>query len=39
VKVLATGGVSETLAAMQAGTVNAGILSAPVTLRARTMGY
>ena len=39
VKVLATGGVSETLAAMQAGTVDAGILSAPVTLRARTMGY
>jgi NitT/TauT family transport system substrate-binding protein len=39
VKVLATGGVSETLAAMQAGTVNAGILSAPVTLRARNMGY
>jgi ABC-type nitrate/sulfonate/bicarbonate transport system substrate-binding protein len=39
VKVLATGGVSETLAAMQAGTVNAGILSAPLTLRARTMGY
>jgi len=39
VKVLATGGVSETLAAMQAGTVHAGILSAPVTLRARTLGY
>jgi ABC-type nitrate/sulfonate/bicarbonate transport system substrate-binding protein len=39
VKVLATGGVSETLAAMQAGTVNAGILSAPVTLRARNIGY
>jgi ABC-type nitrate/sulfonate/bicarbonate transport system substrate-binding protein len=39
VKVLATGGVPETLAGMQAGTVNAGILSAPVTLRARKMGY
>ena len=39
VKILATGGVSETLAAMQAGTVNAGILSAPVTLHARNMGY
>ena len=39
VKVLATGGVSETLAAKQAGTVNAGILSAPVTLRARNMGH
>jgi NitT/TauT family transport system substrate-binding protein len=39
VKVLATGGVSETLAAMQAGTVQAGVLSAPITLRARTLGY
>lgn len=39
VKILATGGVSETLAAMQAGTVHAGILSAPVTLRARSLGF
>jgi len=39
VKILATGGVSETLASMQVGTVHAGILSAPVTLRARTLGF
>jgi len=39
VKILATGGISETLAAMQVGTVHAGILSAPVTLRARNLGF
>jgi hypothetical protein len=39
VKILATGGVSESLAAMQAHTVDAAVLSAPVTLRARTLGF
>lgn len=39
VKILATGGISETLAAMQVGTVQAGILSAPVTLGARNLGF
>ncbi|MBI3079725.1 MAG: ABC transporter substrate-binding protein [Deltaproteobacteria bacterium] len=39
VRLLQTGGVPETLAAMQAGTVHAGVVSAPTTLRARAMGF
>ncbi|MBI3076046.1 MAG: ABC transporter substrate-binding protein [Deltaproteobacteria bacterium] len=37
--VLQTGGHPETLAAMQAGTIHAGVIAAPTTLRARGMGF
>lgn len=39
VRLLQTGGVPETLAALQTGAIHAGIISAPTTLRARTMGF
>ena len=39
VHLLQTGGVPETLAALQAGVIQAGVISAPTTLRAQGMGF
>ena len=39
VKLLQTGGIPNSLAAMQKGVVQAAVLTAPTTIQARALGY